>query len=197
MPDPIKKDKKHFPVIPLFLTGFLLGILLPNGIWKTGWHQKTISAFYLFGIASTGEEAGKELLWEVLKKNGSLFLMTALTGLTSFGIPWAVILAVLTGMETGVLLTMSILEFGLRGGLLGISLLMPQFLIYFPVMAGGLELVCEQSGRIWKNHGLYPRSTYRYLLKVMFFLGIFTIGILSEAWINPRIVHFVQRFLKY
>ena len=133
-------------------------------------------------------------LWEVFQKRGSIFLLTALSGLTSFGIPWVIILTLFCGLECGLFVTLSILEFGFRGGLLGIGFYFPQLFLYLPVLFAGAELVWRQSGKIWNNHGLYPRATYRYLIKTAGLLVIFTIGMLLEAWLNP---YFMQILIKY
>lgn len=211
----IKPEKKSYQtlIFLLFLTGFLAGTLIPNIIWKTGWHKQTMSACYLFHLSlsgavsngagnqssdiPTGAALGLEYFRELVKIRGSLFLLSALSGLTSFGIPWAVMLTLFFGAQMGLLMTLSILEFGIRGGLLGLSFFLPQILCYLPVLLGGAGLICAQSVRIWKNHGLYPRATWQYLLKTLRFLVIFTIGIALEAWINPNFVRILLKYANY
>lgn len=206
---PNSKNNVRIFLFACYLTGFLLGILTPNIIWKTGWQKKSLSLGYLFLLSlreplknSTAATASLlkqrtmdfAYLWELIQKRGSFFLLTALSGMTSFGIPWVIILLLFCGLECGLFLTLSILEFGFRGGLLGIGFYFPQLFFYYPVLFSGTWLVWNQSAKIWKNHGLYPRTTYRYLIRTAGLLVIFTIGILLEAWLNP---YFIRVLIKY
>ena len=204
-----KKNTVRSILFACYLIGFLLGILTPNLIWKTGWQKRNLSAGFLFRLSlreplkrilsstdtvTGGSKPDMVYLWEVFQKRGSIFLLTALSGLTSFGIPWVIILTLFCGLECGLFVTLSILEFGFRGGLLGIGFYFPQLFLYLPVLFAGAEFVWRQSGKIWNNHGLYPRATYRYLIKTAGLLVIFTIGMLLEAWLNP---YFMQILIKY
>ena len=61
------------------------------------------------------------------------------------------------GMETGLILTLSVLEFGIYGGVAGAGLLIPQYVIYIPVYFYLAGLVYRQSYD-GKTMGLYLRN---------------------------------------
>ncbi len=63
------------------------------------------------------------------------------------------------GMETGMILALSVLEFGIYGGVAGAGLLMPQYLVYIPAYFYLAGIVYRQSYGIWKNYGLVPQKT--------------------------------------
>lgn len=102
-----------------------MGILLPNILWKLEWRQKTAASLYLIGAFAEKTASGYEYLGEVLKIRGSLYLLAAFCGISVFGVPLAVTGILLMGFQTGILLAMSVLEFGLQGGLIGAGLCFP------------------------------------------------------------------------
>lgn len=177
--------KGTLPVVRLFVTGFLLGTLIPNVIWKMEWRQKTLASVYLLGTFAEKSMGGQEYLLYVLKMRGSVFLVAGLCGLSVFGVPLAVLGTVLQGVEIGMLLTMSILQFGLAGGAIGAGLLLPQYLLYIPAVCYLLFMVYLQSMEIWKNRGLFPQKVYGYLLQVFLAGAVYFGGILLEVYCNP------------
>ena len=108
--------------------GFVTGIILPNLMFKMKWRQETASALYLLGIYAG--EGGVDYVGKVIKMRAGIFLLAAGSGLTIFGIPVAVVGVLMTGINLAMLLTMSILQFGLQGGLIGVCLLFPQWVLY-------------------------------------------------------------------
>lgn len=172
-------------MLRLFVTGFLLGILIPNAIWKMEWRQKTLASVYLLGTFAGKSIDGQEYFLYVLKMRGSAFLVAALCGISVFGVPLAVLGTVLQGMEIGLFLTMSILQFGLAGGAIGAGLLLPQYLLYIPAVCYLLSIVYMQSMEIWRNRGLIPRKVSGYLVQVLLAGAVCFVGILLEAYCNP------------
>ena len=69
--------KRTFPAWRLFLAGFLLGILLPNILWKLKWQQQTIASMYLIRTFAKDEVSGPAYLLEVLRIRGSFFLLSS------------------------------------------------------------------------------------------------------------------------
>ena len=79
---------REFPAYYLFFIGCVIGIVLPNLIYKMQWKQNTVSALYLMGIYA--EKGSREYFWKVLRMRGGLFLLVAGSGLTIFGVLVAV-----------------------------------------------------------------------------------------------------------
>ena len=129
-------ERKKYPGQFLFGMGFLIGVILPNFIYRTQWRQSTVSSMYLMGIFSGDNSA--EYFWKVLKMRGGIFLLAACSGVTIFGMPLAIMGMLAGGVLIGMLLTVSVLQFGLNGGLVGAGLLFPQYLLYLPCMFIGL-----------------------------------------------------------
>lgn len=180
-----KTEKGTLPALRLLAIGFLLGILIPNVIWKLEWRQKTLASVYILGTFAGKSMEVQEYFLYVLKMRGSVFAVASLCGLSVFGVPLAVIGTLLQGMEIGLLLTMSILQFGLAGGMVGAGLLLPQYLLYIPAVCYLLSMVYMQSMEIWRNRGLFPQKVFQYILQVLFAGAVYFVGILLEVYCNP------------
>ena len=188
---------EDFPSAVLFLTGFLIGMLLPNLIWWMRWRQETIASFYLLGAFAGKGRTGKAYLCEVLRKRGGFFCLCALCGLSVFGAPLAMLAMVGMGVVMGAVLTLSILLFGFAGGAAGLSLLGPQYVVYLPVMMYFCRQVFDQSRDIWKNCGLFPRKLCRYGLRVSGAGALYAGGVFLEAFVNPWVVEKILKMLNF
>ena len=185
---------RKFPGELIFLVGFVTGIILPNLMFKMKWRQETASALYLLGIYAG--EGGVDYVGKVIKMRAGIFLLAAGSGLTIFGIPVAVVGVLMTGINLAMLLTMSILQFGLQGGLIGVCLLFPQWVLYLPCIMAGCGIVYESSVQIWKNRTFFPGHIVWYLIKVMVCAVCFVVGILLEIYCNPIITKIMIQNLK-
>ena len=136
-------------------------------------------------------------LLEVLRHRGVLFLFLFFCGFTIFGVPLSVAYMLILGMETGLILTLSVLEFGIYGGVAGAGLLIPQYVIYIPVYFYLAGLVYRQSYDIWKNYGLVPQKSRLYIRQGMTAFLVYTGGILAESFLNPWILEKVVKGLKF
>lgn len=191
------KTQASFPAWLLFLTGFLLGTVLPNLAWKLEWKQKAISSVYLLGTVSSQRVSGIEYLTEVLRIRGSFLALAVLCGFSVFGLPLAVAAVVGTGMEMGAVLAVSILQFGLAGGAVGLGLMLPQMLVYIPATFFLMALIYSQSLEMWKNQGLFPQKISRYIIGAGAGMVLYLAGILLEVYVNPWIVEKILNSLKF
>lgn len=191
-----RRERGKFPGVILVLCGFLAGNILPDVLWKLKWQQKTMASVYLISTFIHQGVSGTEYLKEILKFRGSIYILTALCGFSVFGVPLAVAEALLLGVKTGTLMSMSVLQFGFAGGLVGLGLLMPQYLIYVPVTLFLLNKVWELSYGIWKNKGLFPEKCGWYLITIFWGALIYSVGILMECYLNPWITEKILNFVK-
>ena len=138
----MKKNRtgtKKFPALILFLLGFLAGNLIPNIIWKAKWQQKTWASVYFLSTFAGKNTGNIEYLKEILKYRGVFYLLNIICGFSVFGAPLAVITLLGSGLYAGMIMTVSILEFGFAGGVIGMGLLLPQYLFYIPVWLYSME----------------------------------------------------------
>ena len=187
-------ERRKYPGQLLFGLGVLVGVILPNFMYRTQWRQSTVSSMYLMGIFS-GENS-TEYFWQVLKIRGGLFLLAVCSGVTVFGIPVAIMGMLAGGVLVGMLLTVSVLQFGLNGGVIGAGLLFPQYLLYLPCLFIGLEQIYECSGKLWKNRSFSAGQITSYLLKMFLCALMCLAGILLEVYCNPKITEILIKNLK-
>ena len=66
---------KGFPVQSLFMAGLVIGIVLPDILWRMEWHQQTLSTMYLLRTFAAGSEDQTEYLLQVVKMRGSVYFL--------------------------------------------------------------------------------------------------------------------------
>ena len=176
----------------LFLLGFLAGMLLPNLAWRLEWKKNTLASYYLLNSLATESIVGKEYFLTVLSTRGSWFLFCSLCGFSIFGLPLAVVWVLGMGVTVGAILTMSILQFGFAGGLLGIGMLLPHYIFYFPASFMQAMLMCCQSGNIWKGSskgsGSIKEAAGLWWPSGLAAALLWSVGILAESFLNPLII---------
>ncbi len=84
---------------------------------------------YLLRTFAAKSEAGVEYFLQVLRMRGSFYLLGAACGISVFG-GRCCRRQIYLGIKIGILITMSVLQFGFQGGLVGVGLLFPQYIIY-------------------------------------------------------------------
>ena len=179
------------------MAGFLAGLLIPNFIYCFSWKQQAFSAIYLLtAYGKTGAE-GTDYLLKIIWMRGSFFFLSLLCGFTVFGVPIAVGTMLFTGLELGMVFSMSILQFGLTGGAVAAALLFPQYLIYLPLWNVVYQMIYRESMGIWRNHGIFPRKVSDYFLKVFLYTMLYGVGIFLEWRVNPWILNKILDFSKF
>lgn len=178
----------------MLFIGFVIGMILPNLMYKMEWKQDMAAALYLMGIYA--EENGMDYFWKVIRMRGGIWLLAAGSGLTIFGAPIAVAGLIIFGMQTAMLVTMSILQFGLYGGVVGAGLLFPQIIAYLPCVLVASGIIYESSIQIWKKRSFLPGQISAYIWKLFLCTAGFVVGILLETYCNPMITRILIRNLK-
>lgn len=194
MRENIRKYKKtYFPAIWIYSGSFLLGILIPNIIWKTAWNQKAAASIYLLSIFAGKDLEEQEYFIQVLKMRASIFILAALCGITVFGVVIAIAGLLGSGLLLGMVLTMSVLEFGIPGCAVGIGLVFPQYIFYIPCMLLLFTEIYRQSLETWKNQGRMAADITGYTGRILLCGLGYSLGILLEIYCNPRVMEFLMK----
>lgn len=194
MRENIRKYKKtYFPAIWIYSGSFLLGILIPNIIWKTAWNQKAAASIYLLSIFAGKDLEDQKYFIQVLKMRASIFILAALCGITVFGVVIAIAGLLGSGLLLGMVLTMSVLEFGLPGCAVGIGLVFPQYIFYIPCMLLLFTEIYRQSLETWKNQGRMSADITGYTGRILLCGLGYSLGILLEIYCNPKVMEFLMK----
>lgn len=194
MRENIRKYKKtYFPAVWIYSGSFLLGILIPNIIWKTAWNQKAAASIYLLSIFAGKDLEDQKYFIQVLKMRASIFILAALCGITVFGVVIAIAGLLGSGLLLGMVLTMSVLEFGLPGCAVGIGLVFPQYIFYIPCMLLLFTEIYRQSLETWKNQGRMSADITGYTGQILLCGLGYSLGILLEIYCNPKVMEFLMK----
>ncbi|MDO5336049.1 MAG: stage II sporulation protein M [Eubacteriales bacterium] len=187
--------KRKTPFLFFYILGTVAGILLPCFLWKYEIALMKSTSIYFLASLETRTAAGWTYFREIAGIRGVYWLLWVLSGFSIFGIPLSVVTVVWKGFMAGGIVTMSILHFGILGGVWGCLLLLPQYFIYVPVSILLSEQIIKVSGFSWKNRRMTGRELRNYGISA-FLLSIgMTLGMFLEAFINPLLLGlFVQRW---
>lgn len=184
----------------LFMAGFIAGIFLINmnsnffvgedGIYSTG----TINRLKYLEIENS------TFFRYVTAGRFKDYLLLGLMSTTYLGIVIAYGVAALQGMMLGMVITVAVIRFGLKGILLVLSSFFPHQLLLLP--AGAMMLIwCCQNCRvlyfdrrtIW-NGELKKKYFLRQLIMLVWILMVVMIGCILESYVNPMLLMDVVKF---
>lgn len=175
----------------LFMLGFLIGVLLPNFMWRRNLPQIRSTLLYLLADFHRGSPGETAVLSQVWKTRGAYILLWLLSGFSIFGIPLSLVTIIWMGFFVGAFLTLYILQFGVMGGLLGMASLLPQYGMYVPVSIISASYICSASLYCWKNKWMTKQAMVKYGIFTVVFLFFQGIGMLLESYINPQILQWL------
>ncbi len=175
------------------MIGFLAGILFANIFGKA----------YILGVGLLGEYFllhfrytqinYSKLFTYVLEERLKWFFIIGILGITNIGIPVIMALFVWLGFSGGVFLSVAIMKFGIKGIAVSLGAILPQFLIYIPVIIIYADKLVNRKmtdNKLWKK-----QNWLQYVLFLL--IGILSIGFGSalEGYINPLLLKWVLSLL--
>lgn len=161
-----------------FLAFFLVGIVLANLLGADSFQKNgSLTRYYLKQFQYTQVQP-QEMLWHVGCNRLTLFLALLALGTIPRGKAVHILFVAWSGFAYGYFCVISISAFGVKGLLLCLMALFPQFLLYVPVYLGLVRL----SERRREHRG------WRGLAAVVFLSAALILGILLESYINPLMI---------
>lgn len=189
--------KKIQPVLLAFLTGLLVGAVLPNLFEEAAWKMNGLSDLMLLHRCLSDGMDSRGLFLYLLTKRGSLLLLTAFLGVSVFGTAVGAAGAVALGGYVGLLLSAMLKLGGVRGFLLGLGILLPQYLLYVPVLLFFLGSCFEMSLHCWRRQAITGREYRDYLITMGILLALCVAAMGLESYVNPHFLAFLLKFLKF
>lgn len=170
-----------------YLAGFVFGIIGVNLLFKETGCPSGILAVY--GVAASKELINSEELFEyLLFQRGAYFLFIIFIGLTYMGFFTVVLSLLWFGFLMGNLLTIFVLEYGLKGLIVGIVCFIPQILFYLPGWLLLFSLILHMSRKTWESR---KRESADYQAYAFFGLvsGVcILLGIWLESYVNQNLL---------
>lgn len=158
------------------MPGFLLGIVYVNFIARKYIAEPGIfSDFFLNQFQSVSIDV-KEYIWYLLRLRAVPILALAGLSFTKAGKAAAVLFLIWTGISAGILISAAVLNMGIKGSILCLVGLFPQFLLYIPAYVVLLWYCYTVPQTHWNRQ------------KTIFVSLAMSVGIILEMYVNPIIV---------
>ena len=175
----IRENKKYCVVFCML--GFLIGILYANIVSKDYITSMGIfNDFFLNQYAQT-DIGMAEYAWYIIRIRMMPVILLFALGCTRFRKGVVVAFLLWTGFSCGMIMTSAIMKMGVKGIVLCLLAMTPQFAFY---IAGYVVL-------LWYLFS-YPQSKWN-LTKTVCFLLLLALGIVLECYVNPVLM---KMFLK-
>lgn len=129
----------------------------------------------------------------VLKERIKLILLIGILGITNIGIPVICSLFIWIGFSSGVLLSVAIMKFGLKGIAICIGGIFPQFLIYIPLILIYSDKIIDK--KFTQRTTFKKQNLIQYSIFIAIGIVIMSIGVLLESYINPFILKKIINFI--
>ena len=180
--------KGKLPLAYLFLAGMLLGIIIVNAgkeilLDKTGLLGEESLYHMKYMTIDT-----KALFWHVMGTRLKDIAILAVLATTYLGLVVICVKAVWYGTAAGIFLGASVMQYGIKGILLAVTGVLPQYILYVPVLFWFL-VWCEQICRgIYFQKSAFLNNRREIVIKLLQLLVIVIvviIGCILESYVNP------------
>lgn len=174
------------PLATIFTVGIFAGMILVN-FGKSILLENTglLDEYTLYHMKYMTVD-GSALFYYILKQRLSGLLILAVLSTTYLGLVVCGGITLWYGMCAGVFLATAVIRYGLKGILLVVVGIFPQYLIYVPAMVVML-FWCQNLYR-----GIYLDRTYSFqpkcLLQLVVIFFAFFVGCVLESFLNPYLL---------
>ena len=182
----IRKTRES--LVALFGAGFVVGIILLNLGKKSMMSEGGFLSEEMLYHMKYMTVNNNAFLWYVLAGRLKNVLFMAIMATTYLGLVFVYGATAWYGMTAGMFVSLAILRYGLKGILLVLAGVFPQYLLYIPAYYL-LFLWCRKICRgiyFEKNLVLEDRQALLMIfLKLAGIIGAIVVGVLLESYVNP------------
>ena len=170
-----------------FAVGMAVGALLCNFCFADYCSQSGIVSDYFLSMVSDNPPNGTDLFFYIIGKRYKEVLLVGLLAVTIFGGPAVCIMTAKWGMNLSFILSAAVMRFGIKGLLLALAFLLPQYILYVPTYTRlYLETMTCTSGLFYhKEGGRTKEICLRYYINYLVCVVLIFFGIWLEAYVNP------------
>ena len=176
----------------MFLGAFAAGIFMANFMGREAVSNAGILNDYFVEKFQYTDINGENLLFYILGERVPLLLLLCLLAFTSLGVIAGNLLLGWQGFSVGFMLSASVAKYGLKGILLVLGGLFPQYVFYAPVYVLYCWLTVYMRRRLYRDRQEQGTDRkYIYMAGLVASAGLmvlFITGIFLESYINPVIL---------
>ena len=182
----------------LLLGAFVVGIFAANLMGQESISNAGILNDYFIGKFQYSQINGENLFFYIIGERIPMLILLLLLVFSSLGVICGVLVLGWQGFSIGFMLSTGIAKYGIKGMLLVLGGLFPQYLIYLPVYIFYCYLAIFLRQRLY-GEGKMVSSDQKYvysagLLAMIVLLLIYITGIFLESYINPIILKNILKF---
>lgn len=163
-------------LIAFFMPGFLFGIVYVNFIAVRYMAEPGLFSTYFLEQYQSVDIIAGEYLWYLIRTRIFPLIILAGFSVTRLRKAASVLFLIWTGMSGGILISLAAADLGIKGSILCITGLLPQFLFYIPAY-----LIL-----LWYAYA-YPASRWNRQ-KTIFISFMMAAGLVLEVYVNPVLV---------
>lgn len=183
----------------ILLLSFLAGIFTANLMGREEVANAGILNDYFVEKFQYSQVKGDSLFFYIVEERLPMLLLMLLLMFTSLGILSGVLVLGWQGFSIGFMLSAGIAKYSVKGILLVLGGMFPQYLFYFPVYLLYCWIVLFLRQRLWgeeRGTGTDRRLLYGAgVLSAAALFLVFTAGVFLESYLNPVILKNILNFL--
>lgn len=184
---------ERLPFLQIFLAGLAVGILGMN-FGRSVLLENTglLDEYTLYNLKVMSVDESSFFYYVLRERLGSVVILAVLAT-TYLGLFLCVGAALWYGMSAGAFLAAAVLRYGLKGILLAVVSVFPQYLIYIPVLLH-LLVWCETLCRgIYFQKSIHNEKGNRllkpkYLMHLAVIILLMIVGCIFESFVNPQLL---------
>lgn len=189
----------HRIAILLLLLGVLLGTIFANLFKDIYLSDITLTNSMNISKINTLQINYGSLLKFVLENNYKKYFLLWILSATVIGIPFMVLFIVYHGFCTGFIISISTMQYGLKGILLFLAYIFPQYLIYIPIYIFALWKGYDMCINMYYNTKTNMKSKMGVVIERLPFILVLAVmlllGSIVETYFNTFILQKVSTML--
>lgn len=182
-------DKEQWAVFLAFFAGCVFTNFLGGELLKS----YGILNDYFLNQYSYHMIDGNRLLCRILMERGRMAVTVFLFGQVLSGRVFCLLAKGIAAAQLGFLLTTAVMNLGIRGILICLSALLPQWLFYFAALFYYADYRREKTARFAQAG--YSGFSGRALLRGLLLCGGLALGIVTECYVNPILLFYMLKIL--
>lgn len=180
-------EKEQWAILP----AFLIGCVLPNFLGKDILVTYGILNDYFLNQYSYRAIDGNRLLCHILMERGRMAVTVFLFGRVLPGRLFSLLAKSIVAAEVGFLLTVAVINLGVRGILICLAALFPQWMLYFSILFYYAD--CKKEKVIGRVRTAYAGDAGGYLTRGIILFGGMALGVAAECYVNPIFLAYVLK----
>lgn len=181
-------EKEQWIVLLAFLTGCVFTEFMGKEMLVT---YGILNEYFLSQYSYRAID-GNQLFCYILMERSKMAVAVFLFGRVLNGKLFSMLAKSIAAAEIGFLLTVAVVNLGVRGIPVCLAAMFPQWLFYFGILTYYANVKKSEAAG-WVKNG-YMSAAGSYLTRGIILLGGMAMGVITECYVNPLVLAYVLNF---